>query len=122
MAHNPQVFESFEQIRDYLRGFAAEREWDKFHSPKNLVMALAVETAELMEHFQWLTESESKQLTPKKQAEVADEIADIQLYLIRLSDKLNIDMNTALANKTLKNEAKHPAETVRGSSKKYNEY
>jgi dCTP diphosphatase len=122
MAETEKTFNDFQRIRTYLREFAAQRDWDKFHSPKNLVMALSVETAELMEHFQWLTEDESKNLTEEKQAEVADEIADIQLYLIRLADKLNIEINEALLSKTKKNETKYPAELVRGSAKKYSEY
>lgn len=112
----------FEQIKYYLRHFAQQREWTQFHSPKNLAMALSVEVAELLEHFQWLTEAESQQLQPERLAPIADEIADVQLYLVRLADQLNIDIPQAIANKTVKNEAKYPVDKVKGSAKKYTEY
>jgi len=85
-------------------------------------MALSVEVAELLEHFQWLSEAESKELAPEKIEEVSAEIADIQIYLIRLADKLNIDISEAVRAKIKANAAKYPAEKVRGSSKKYSEY
>ncbi len=110
------------QLKKRLRQFAAERDWDQFHSPKNLSMALIAETAELVEHFQWLTEDQSQALTPEKLAEVELELADIQVYLIRLADKLNIDLLTAVDKKMVLNEHKYPAEKVRGSAKKYTEY
>lgn len=109
-------------LRDKLRAFAAERDWEQFHSPKNLSMALMVEVAELMEHFQWLTEAQSSELPPNKQQEVREELADILLYLVRLSDKLGVDLEAAALEKLEKNAAKYPAEQVRGSSKKYSEY
>lgn len=112
----------FEHIKMYLRAFAQEREWEQFHSPKNLAMALSVEVAELLEHFQWLTEEQSKQLQTEQLAPIADEIADVQLYLIRLADQLNIDIAQAIAAKTVKNEAKYPVDKVKGSAKKYTEY
>lgn len=114
--------ESLEQLQAYLRQYAADRDWDQFHSPKNLSMALSVEAAELVECFQWLTEEQSGQLTEQQQAAVADEIADIQIYLARLADKLGVDIVAAVKQKTQKNEAKYPAEKLRGSSKKYTEY
>ena len=110
------------QLKQKLRVFAAERDWDQFHSPKNLSMALIVEAAELVEHFQWLTEGQSHSLTAEKLAEVELELADIQLYLIRLADKLDIDLLAAADKKMLLNEKKYPADKVRGSSKKYTEY
>ena len=97
---------SLEQIKNRLREFAAERDWDQFHSPKNLAMALIVEAAELVEHFQWLTEEQSQSLTPEKLAEVEQEIADIQIYLIRLADKLGIDIENAVDAKIKINEHK----------------
>ncbi|MBA54240.1 MAG: nucleotide pyrophosphohydrolase [Pseudomonadales bacterium] len=112
----------FDAIRQRLREFAEARDWNQFHSPKNLSMALSVEVSELLECFQWLTEEESKSLSPKQMAAVIDEIADVQLYLIRLSDKLGVDILDAVEKKIEKNEAKYPADKVRGSSKKYNEY
>ena len=111
-----------EQLRLKLREFAAERDWDQFHSPKNLAMALSVEASELVECFQWLTEEQSRTLSAQQLAAVTDEIADIQLYLIRLADKLDVDIRSAVCEKFKKNEAKYPADKVRGSAKKYNEY
>ena len=113
--------QSLEQIKTRLREFAAERDWDQFHSPKNLAMALIVEAAELVEHFQWLTEEQSQTLPPKKLAEVEQEIADIQIYLIRLADKLGVDMEKAVNAKIELNEIKYPAEKVRGSAVKYSD-
>ncbi|MDH3527776.1 MAG: nucleotide pyrophosphohydrolase [Gammaproteobacteria bacterium] len=113
--------QSLDQIKTRLRDFAAARDWDQFHSPKNLAMALIVEAAELVEHFQWLTESQSQNLPPDKLAEVEQEIADIQIYLIRLADKLGIDMERAVNAKIEVNEKKYPAEKVRGSALKYDE-
>ena len=110
--------ESFATLTHYLRRFADERDWNQFHSPKNLAMALSVETAELMEHFQWLTEEESGKLNPNQLEAVADEIADVQLYLVRLADRLKIDLPQALRRKTAHNEIKYPADQVRGSAKK----
>ena len=121
MAKNSNTVESLEQIKTRLREFAAERDWDQFHSPKNLTMALIVEAAELVEHFQWLTEEQSQSLPPDKLAEVEQEIADIQIYLIRLADKLGVDMEKAVNAKIELNEKKYPAEKVRGSAVKYNE-
>ncbi len=111
-----------EQLRLKLREFAAERDWDQFHSPKNLAMALSVEASELVECFQWLTEEQSRALSARQLAAVTDEIADIQLYLIRLADKLDVDIRSAVDDKFKKNEAKYPADKVRGSAKKYNDY
>jgi dCTP diphosphatase len=110
------------ELRDRLRTFAAERDWDQFHSPKNLAMALIAEAAELIEHFQWLTESESRRLPPEKKQEVADELADVLVYLVRIADKLDIDLLAAVAAKLARNAAKYPAAKVKGSAKKYTEY
>lgn len=109
-------------LRDKLREFADARDWDQFHSPKNLSMALMVEVAELMEHFQWLTEAQSGELETPNKAAVAEELADILLYLVRLSDKLGVDLREAALHKLEKNAAKYPADKVRGSAKKYSEY
>lgn len=109
-------------LRDKLRAFAEARDWDQFHSPKNLSMALMVEVAELMEHFQWLTEAQSGDLAAEKKAVVAEELADILLYLVRLSDKLGVELTEAALHKLEKNAVKYPAEQVRGSAKKYSEY
>jgi NTP pyrophosphatase (non-canonical NTP hydrolase) len=104
-----------------LRTFASEREWDQFHSPKNLTMALSVEVSELMEHFQWLTEEQSFALSPKKLQQVEEEIGDVLIYLTRLADKLGIDMLEAATKKLEVNRAKYPADKVRGTAKKYTE-
>lgn len=112
----------FDDIARELRRFAEDRDWNQFHSPKNLAMATAVEAAELLEHFQWLTEEQSKNLKPEKLAKVAEEIADIQVYLIRMADKLNIDILESVRAKIKQNAAKYPADKVRGDARKYNEY
>jgi NTP pyrophosphatase (non-canonical NTP hydrolase) len=109
-------------LRDKLRAFAEARDWNQFHSPKNLSMALMVEVAELMEHFQWLTETQSIQLAKENKPAIAEELADILLYLVRLSDKLNVDLLEAALHKLEKNALKYPAEQVRGSAKKYSDY
>lgn len=109
-------------LQQRLRRFAAERDWEQFHSPKNLVMALMVEVAELGEHFQWLSEGQSLQLSHDKQAAVELELADTFLYLLRLADRLNVDLVVAADKKIALNEQKYPADVVRGSAKKYDEY
>ena len=110
-----------ELLRDKLRTFAADRDWDQFHSPKNISMALAVEASELLEHFQWLTEAQSHKLLPEKREEVAQEIADVLLYLVRIADKLNINLVDAANKKLTLNAKKYPAEKSRGNNKKYTE-
>lgn len=112
---------SLEALAAELRNFATERDWDQFHSPKNLVMALSVEVSELIEHFQWLTEEQSSTLPPKKLQQVREEIGDVLIYLTRLADKLGVDMLEAAAKKLEVNRAKYPADKVRGSAKKYTE-
>ena len=111
-----------EELRARINNFASERDWNQFHSPKNLSMALIVEAGELVEQFQWLKESESYDLSKEKLVAVEEEIADIFVYLIRIAHQLDIDLVSA-ANKKIKlNESKYPAEIVRGSAKKYTEY
>jgi len=114
--------ESLRDLADHLRKFAAERDWEQFHSPKNLSMALLVEVAEIAEHFQWLTEQQSRDLDAAKRAEVAHELADSLIYLVRLADQLGIDLLEAAERKLALNETKYPADKVRGSPKKYSEY
>ena len=109
-------------LKNRIRLFADNRNWDQYHSPKNLAMALIVEAAELVEHFQWMTEDESSKIDPDVHKEISQEIADIFVYLIRLSDKLNIDLINSANDKMDLNEKKYPAEKVRGSSKKYTAY
>ena len=113
---------NLDDLRRKLRAFAEERDWDQFHSPKNLSMALGVEAAELIEHFQWLTEQESSQLLPETLQEVAEEIADIQIYLIRIADKLGVDIEAAVNEKIDSNEKKYPADQVRGDASKHTKY
>lgn len=113
---------SLDQLKVRLRRFVAERDWDQFHSPKNLSMALIAEAAELVEHFQWLTEEQSANLPPEKLAEVELELADIQIYLVELADRLQLDLMAAVERKLALNAQKYPVDKVRGSSKKYTEY
>jgi NTP pyrophosphatase (non-canonical NTP hydrolase) len=108
-------------LRDRLRRFAAEREWDPFHSPKNLAMALSVEVAELVEHFQWLSEDASRSLSADTLTKVRDEAADVLVYLIRLADKLGLDLAAAARDKIEANALKYPVEKSRGSIRKYTE-
>lgn len=113
---------TIKQLQERLREFAEARDWDQFHSPKNLSMALIAEAAELVEHFQWLTEAQSNALPDDKRAQVEHELADIFVYLIRLADKLGVDLFAAAENKIKLNEEKYPADKVRGSARKYTEY
>ena len=113
--------ESIEQLREALRQFAAERDWDQFHSPKNLSMALIVEAAELLEHFQWMSEPESAALSSAKHAEVRAEMADVFIYLVRLADRLDVDLLQAASDKIRLNALRYPADQFRGSSRKYTE-
>jgi NTP pyrophosphatase (non-canonical NTP hydrolase) len=105
-------------LADQVRAFALEREWEPFHSPKNLASALSVEAAELLEHFQWMTEAESRALAPEQREEVALEAADVLLYLVQLADKLGIDLFDAAQRKLAINARRYPVETARGSSRK----
>jgi len=111
-----------ENLREELARFAAERDWDQFHNPKNLAMALSVEVAELVEHFQWLTVEQSQELEPEVAEKVRAEIGDVLIYLLRLGDKLGVDLLLAASDKLIENERKYPADKVRGKSKKYDQY
>jgi dCTP diphosphatase len=106
-------------LRDALRQFAAERDWDQFHSPKNLAAALSVEAAELLEQFQWLSEERSRALGPDELEPVRQELADVLLYLIRLADKLDVDLVAVAKAKLALNALKYPVDKARGSSRKY---
>lgn len=110
--------QTLEELKLYLRKFAEDRDWVQFHSPKNLSMALSVEVAELAEHFQWLTEEQSLNLDAERKKKVAEEIADIQLYLVRLADRLDIDILDAVNSKTKANEQRFVIEQVKGSAEK----
>lgn len=109
-------------LKERLRQFAGERDWDQYHSPKNLAMALIVEAAELVEHFQWITQEQSQSLSDDKRAEVEAELADILIYLVRIADKLDVDLYRAALAKLQHNAEKYPTDQVRGHSKKYTEY
>jgi len=113
--------QSLDELRQRLRAFAAERDWEQFHSPKNLAMALIVEAGELVEHFQWLTQAQSLALAPDKRELVAQELADVLIYLVRLADRLDVDLLAAAERKLALNAEKYPAERARGSARKYDE-
>ena len=106
-------------LQRQLRDFAAERDWEQFHSPKNLVMALAGEVGELMEIFQWLTPDESAMVMTDAAGRVREEMADVLAYLLRLADVLDVDLEAALAEKIVKNALKYPVETARSVATKY---
>lgn len=110
-----------DDIREALRRFAGERDWEQFHSPKNLAMALTVETGELLEHFQWKTEEASKALGPSELEAVRLEMADVLLYLVRIADKLDVDLVAAARDKIEINARRYPADKARGSARKYTE-
>jgi NTP pyrophosphatase (non-canonical NTP hydrolase) len=110
------------QLRDLVRDFVNERDWDQFHTPKNLSSALAVEAAELLEHFQWLQHGRPDELGEAKLREVKHEMADVLVYLVRLADKLDVDLMAAVQDKMVLNRAKYPADLVRGDARKYDEY
>ncbi len=110
------MIKTLDGLKEVLRQFAEERDWEQFHSPKNLAMALSVEVAELAEHFQWLTRKESNSLPADKKKAVADELADVLIYLVRLADRLDIDLLDAAENKIGVNAEKYPVEKSRGRS------
>lgn len=105
-----------------IHDFAIRRDWNQFHSPKNLAAALSVEVSELLEHFQWLSVEESQSLDDEKLIEVSFEMADVFYYLLRMSDVLGVDLEKALEAKMEIIEEKYPAELVRGSARKYTDY
>lgn len=111
---------TLETLSEALAAFVAERDWDQFHNPKNLVMALLTEAGELAEHFQWLTPEQSVRLPAETRAEVELEIADVLLFLLRLCDKLEVDPVAAGIKKLKLNAAKYPVEKARGKATKYN--
>ena len=109
-------------LRDMMRQFVEERDWDQFHTPKNLAAALTVEAAELLEPFQWLQRGDAAELGEGKLEEVRHEMADVLVYLIRLADKLDVDLHAAVLEKMVLNRAKYPADKVRGDARKYTDY
>ncbi len=110
---------NFNDLRASIRAFAQARDWEQFHTPKNLIMALSVETAELMEHFQWLTPAQSSSLDAQTKAEVAQEIGDVLIYLTRLADVLGIDPLQAAFDKIELNAVKYPVDKAKGNNTKY---
>lgn len=114
--------DSIDELRLRLRQFARERDWEQFHSPKNLSMAMIAECAELVEHFQWLTREQSEHLSPEKHAEVRLELADVFIYLIRIADRLDVDLAQAAWEKIGVNEHRYPAGRVRGDARRACEY
>ena len=110
------------ELKERIRAFVAERDWDQFHSPKNLAMALSVEAAELVEIFQWLTEEESAKPDAARRQRAAEELADVLWFLVRIADRLDIDLLQAAGEKLERNAAKYPVARVRGQARKYDEY
>ena len=119
LAADALTADALTDLRDAMRRFAAERDWDRFHTPKNLAMALSGEAGELIEHFQWLTAEESASLPAPVRDEVALELADVLLYLVRLGDVLGIDLAEAARRKIAINAQRYPVERVRGRAVKY---
>lgn len=110
-----------DQIQSRIREFRDERDWMQFHNPKNLAISVVLEATELLEHFQWKSPEQSEAHSIKARDEIADEIADVAVYLIELADNLGIDLERAILGKLEKNAAKYPIEKAKGSSKKYTE-
>ncbi|MBE0592994.1 MAG: nucleotide pyrophosphohydrolase [Gemmatimonadales bacterium] len=113
--------DSLNELAEQLDRFASERDWQQFHSPKNLASALIVEAGELLEHFQWLTETQSRNLAPEKLEAVRSEVADVLLYLVQLSSVLSIDPVRAAQDKLAANAHRYPVEKARGNSRKHDE-
>lgn len=110
------------ELRNEVRAFVHERDWDQFHTPKNLATSLCIEAAELLEPFQWLGTGDGAELSEAKRTEVRHEMADVLVYLIRLADKLEVDLASAVREKLVLNCAKYPVEKVRGDARKYSDY
>jgi dCTP diphosphatase len=119
---NPKATSDLLELRDIVRQFARERDWEQFHTPKNLVMALSVEVAELMEHFQWLKTGSEHELNDQQRIGIRHELADSLVYLIRLADCVNVDLRSAVIEKMQLNREKYPIDKVKGQSRKYSDY
>lgn len=117
-----QPIDSLDELRSRIREFAFARQWENYHTPKNLAMALIVEAAELVERFQWLSPEESAKLDPERREQVRQEIADVLIYLTRLADLLEIDLLGAAADKLAINARKYPVEKAHGNALKYSEF
>lgn len=118
----PESRSDLTELRDLVRHFVDERDWDKFHTPKNLATALSVEASELLEPFQWLVSGDKDEIDEAKLTSIRHEMADVLVYLIRLADKMEVDLFQAVQEKMALNRAKYPADKVRGDSRKYSEY
>lgn len=116
------TLDSYDALRQRIREFASERAWDRYHTPKNLAMALSVETAELLEPFQWLTAEQSLNLSAEQHESVRQEIADVLIYLTRLADVLNIDLLEAAADKLVINARKYPVDKAHGNATKSSDF
>ena len=106
------------EIAERLRGFARERDWEQFHTPKNLAASVAIEAGELQEIFQWLNDEQARNLTADQMTNAREELADVAIYLIRLADQLGVDLGEAIAKKIATNSLRYPADVVRGTSDK----
>jgi NTP pyrophosphatase (non-canonical NTP hydrolase) len=113
---------TLQNLKDRMAQFVRERDWEQFHTPKNLAMSIAIEAAELMEHFQWLTVEESKKLQPEHLVDIGEELADIIIYSLSLSNTLGLDLSQTVLAKMEKNSRKYPSEKVKGKSHKYTYY
>ncbi|MES3000651.1 MAG: nucleotide pyrophosphohydrolase [Pseudomonadota bacterium] len=113
--------DTLQLLTQQLRDFAAAREWEQFHSPKNLASALIVEAGELLEHFQWATEEQSRNLSAEKRELVAGEMADVLLYLVQLASALEVDLGEAAVKKIRMNGERYPVDLARGTSRKHDE-
>ena len=120
--NKPESRSDLTELRDLVREFVNERDWDKFHTPKNLATALSVEASELLEPFQWLVSGAKDEIDEAKLTAIRHEMADVLVYLVRLADKMEVDLFQAVLEKMALNRAKYPADKVRGDSRKYSEY
>ncbi|MBI3431342.1 MAG: nucleotide pyrophosphohydrolase [Hydrogenophilales bacterium] len=118
----PCEIDNLDTLRQHIRDFAQARAWERYHTPKNLAMALSVEAAELLEPFQWLTAEQSRQLSPAQHEAVRQEIADVLIYLTRLADLLDIDLLQAAADKLAINAVKYPIDKAHGNARKYSDF
>jgi NTP pyrophosphatase (non-canonical NTP hydrolase) len=113
---------TLEQLRERMATFVTERDWDQFHTPKNISMSIAIEAAELMEHFQWLTVEQSKSLDPDLLEAIGEELADIVIYSLSMANTLGLDLAETVLKKMAKNSRKYPVEKVKGKAHKYTWY
>ncbi len=113
---------TFDALRSQILAFRDERDWDQFHNPKELAIALSIEASELLEHFLWKSPPEIEERIATRKEDIADELADVAVYLIELADKVGVDLPTAIQRKMVKNAIKYPVEKARGSNKKYSEF